>query len=124
MRGPPSQATARQSSLWRRLAERRDSKQSQYKIYNIQDGKPRPIAPRGVRYEDENRLYELERLRHGDMVYRDMDGDAAAATMQRENRIIRRDGAALTRAFLEGEAGEALCRASGSSRTTMVKRTA
>ncbi len=74
--------------------------------------------PRGMGAEDENRLYELERLRHGDAVYRDKDGAAADAGLRRVDRIIGRAGASLTRAFLEGEAGEALCRAAWCARTT------
>ncbi|MCP4691795.1 MAG: CHAT domain-containing protein, partial [Desulfobacterales bacterium] len=65
--------------------------------------------PRGIRHEDENRLYELEQLQHGDIVYWEKEG--AAATIRKVDGIIERGGASLTRAFLEGEAGKALCRA-------------
>ncbi len=67
--------------------------------------------PRGILHEDENRLYELEQLRYGDILYREKDDAAKAAMVQKVDRVIERAGASLTRAFLEGEAGEALCRA-------------
>ncbi len=44
--------------------------------------------PRGIGAEDENRLYELEQLRHGDAVYREKDAAVSAAGLRRVDRII------------------------------------
>ncbi len=62
-------------------------------------GKP-SHCPRVIRQEDENRLYELEQLGHGDMVYREKGGDSASGTLQKVERIIGCAGASLTRAHL------------------------